>query len=860
MASAESGPPGSTSVPDEQIPRLFQCSTCKRSFTRVDHLTRHVRAHTRQKPYICPTCSKGFARVDLLKRHAVGHSTEQSTQKQKRETVRPSRVIQACDACAQNHLRCEDEKPCSRCRKRDIPCRTALPEDLTELGSELDTVSAAQGLLDFSNNFEHPTITDEANRPKVNLTGATESQMSIQTDAQPPENQSMESEASMPSYEDNPSQFTHQVDVMDDDPFALDNSHLMPLEEPFFSGQCTPRGIMDASFNWNIDLNDFDIGFLDQYSLEIPFNVETPSTDAQGPEPDSSNLPPEGVAVRHEAFKRSVWRYLPQRNRDFGGAEQPNLALDNAHHHPRTPPRRAIQERLGRVTRDKLMAFVLGTCSPVNVSRIASAFPSVELLDGLIQYFLTSPSLDAKAWFHLPTFSPSSLRPELLAIVIAAGAISTPDVPLCKLGFALHEASRTGSSKAFEEDNSAIRDLQSIQTLLMLLEIGMWSGISRKMEISESFMQPLVTMLRRGGRFRRSTWKEICPHPDDTGLTLDNKWKEWVAEESYVRLVYRAFEHDRQSSMALLKPPLISYAEMQLPLTQPEPLWEANTADMWKTLCLSDAKEKCQRPSPIDCLSDLEFLSLHDMASSAYVYMAWGMVWNFRQMSSLSSQSPLHRANTVLVSSRHQELTRSLEDFRVSSPILALGSGSTVEIVLELMLVHLNAPLEEIQLYAGIEGQDEARRVLPVLKRWIDTSSARQALWHSGQVLRAATKLPRGLLRNFNAIAVYHAGLILWGYGLLKSTPSSTNDSGQCVHMDGTDNITVRRFITLDRGFPALSAQDEKQSPVLLMDTRAVMNSLVHLLRANHDAKDGSSAPLVENLVHLMEGLRPAKS
>lgn len=29
---------------DAEQARLFQCSTCKRSFTRADHLTRHVRA------------------------------------------------------------------------------------------------------------------------------------------------------------------------------------------------------------------------------------------------------------------------------------------------------------------------------------------------------------------------------------------------------------------------------------------------------------------------------------------------------------------------------------------------------------------------------------------------------------------------------------------------------------------------------------------------------------------------------------------------------------------------------------------------------------------------------------------------
>jgi hypothetical protein len=213
-----------------------------------------------------------------------------------------------------------------------------------------------------------------------------------------------------------------------------------------------------------------------------------------------------------------------------------------------------------------MLALVLGTCSPENVKKIASAFPSIELLDGLIQYFLSSASLDAQAWFHLPTFSPSKLGPELLACIVSAGAASIPDVSLRKLGYALHEASRMGQSKIFEDDNTAIRDLQQVRTFLLQLKIGMWSGISRKMEIAESFLQPLMTMLRRGGRFRRSTWKEIRPSPEDLGQTLENKWLEWVHQESFLRCVHRAFELDRQSSMALLKPLLISYSEMQLPL------------------------------------------------------------------------------------------------------------------------------------------------------------------------------------------------------------------------------------------------------------------------------------------------------
>jgi hypothetical protein len=123
-----------------------------------------------------------------------------------------------------------------------------------------------------------------------------------------------------------------------------------------------------------------------------------------------------------------------------------------------------------------------------------------------------------------------------------------------------------GQAKSFEEDNSSIRDLQHLRTFLLQEVVGMWSGVSRKMEIAESFLQPLVTMIRRGGKLRRSTWRDITPTAEEEGSALEAKWQEWVHQESYLRLIYRVFELDRQSSMALLKPPLMAYSEMHLPL------------------------------------------------------------------------------------------------------------------------------------------------------------------------------------------------------------------------------------------------------------------------------------------------------
>jgi hypothetical protein len=376
------------------------------------------------------------------------------------------------------------------------------------------------------------------------------------------------------------------------------------------------------------------------------------------------------------------------------------------------------------------------------------------------------------------------------------------------------------------------------------------------MEIAESFMQPLITMLRRGRRFRWSTWKEIPPSPEDSGQPLENKWLEWVQQESFLRCVHRAFELDRQSSMALLKPPLISYSEMQLPSPNSDNLWQAKSAAAWKSVYLNTALRNAKRPSPIECFLDLDQLAQHEHASPTYLYMMWGTIWEYRQMCALTARSETKSNNSLILSSRYQELTNQLENFRVSSPPMS----KAVEITLELMLVHLNAPLDDVQVFVGIEGQEEARAAYPGLREWTKSVAARQALWHAGQILRAAALLPKALVCNFNAVAVYHAGIILWGYGFIKrsiTTYATQADAPQTpVILNGDDSLSARRFIATDRGVPSIRAPGA-QSHTELSDVCGVMDGLIMLLRAHHDVSE-PSPPLVGNLVQLLEGLRSA--
>ncbi|TID31185.1 hypothetical protein CANINC_000232 [Pichia inconspicua] len=52
--------------------KLFQCTGyhgCSMVFTRSEHLARHIRKHTGERPFECGTCKKRFSRLDNLRQH-----------------------------------------------------------------------------------------------------------------------------------------------------------------------------------------------------------------------------------------------------------------------------------------------------------------------------------------------------------------------------------------------------------------------------------------------------------------------------------------------------------------------------------------------------------------------------------------------------------------------------------------------------------------------------------------------------------------------------------------------------------------------------------------------------------------------
>lgn len=231
----------------------------------------------------------------------------------------------------------------------------------------------------------------------------------------------------------------------------------MPVVSDWFSGSWMSLGIPGYDEDLDIELDDMDLYLLDTYNTNVPFQCDlTPhghtiqSTGAAYPD-ITAGIGNEQTTSGFGTFEDVYWRFRPNVH-DHHSAEEHNLSLPSVEAHNPSPEsnitlrRRVTSTRLSAAARDRIIAMIIQSCSPSNLPRAMASFPSVELLDTLLQFYLTSPTARAVSFLHVPTFDPNKKKPELVAAMAACGAILTSDPTFVKLGYAIQECVRKSTA------------------------------------------------------------------------------------------------------------------------------------------------------------------------------------------------------------------------------------------------------------------------------------------------------------------------------------------------------------------------------------------------------------------------------
>ncbi|KAI1335318.1 hypothetical protein F5Y15DRAFT_251127 [Xylariaceae sp. FL0016] len=817
------------------------CHICKRVYERADHLTRHLRSHENARPYQCSRCVKRFNRADLLTRHETTHDRD-GDGKGRPIIRRSDRAAEACSNCAASKAKCDDQKPCGRCRTKNLDCQTSTRRPST-----------------YRTSVDDQSI----------VSSDSMNQIGIETDANEVITHDMD----------------RKVSIVSDDHMAAPN-HLAP-QSYIPAAMVQPPPMMDTmtddmvyfnptqNFYTDVDFTSWDLNF-------DAFNI--PSFEINGPSPQSSTTsasrqtkiardPSRG----HAAFKRSPWLWEPK-TKDYVGRDKEGLALNEdkiaqSPAYEKMLTANSHRMKMDIAIRDRLFALVLAqNKDPLKIP----SFPSLELLNYLLQTHFVQDEYQSDNWIHSPSFNPSKAMPELLAAVISSGATFIAVPAIWQFGLALQEVVRIGMSHRFETSNSFTRNLEALQTFMIVLDVGLWSGFKRKMEIAESFLQPVMTMLRRAGAFSApADSPSIIPSANDSPDVLQSKWQGFIQRESYKRLVIHLFFHGIQSSVMLQTNHLMSYTELCFSVPAARDLWKAPTAEAWRDAYLRKRHlpSNADLPRISDVLHNMSTLYLYEeyidveFCHMALMYGYWGQIAAYREAvkfyrhgsSAANSRGNTHR---LWLTSQHSELYRDLNEFYTlicSSP----KATSHLAIITELFMMILHVSPDELQRFAGKSGEEEARRAAISLEdEWVNNREARYAVWHAGQVFRNARLLPPASLRGFNAIAVYFAALTLWVYGLLSCSRATHAHDGEMhapptyVLMDGHEDHEVRAFLQLGKGSPGISLTGEAQSGAEpLASPVGVLNISRNLLRNNYPVRTEPLPPLVESLGNLLRDL-----
>lgn len=341
-----------------------------------------------------------------------------------------------------------------------------------------------------------------------------------------------------------------------------------------------------------------------------------------------------------------------------------------------------------------------------------------------------------------------------------------------------------------------------------------------------------------------------------------------------------------------MRSPCFSSTEISFILPAARGLWNAASPQEWKTLLL--ARRRVFEADPLtlkDIIQDPWKLKScqerYDCELSAYA--ALHGLWP--QTASYLDSRALHRASRSAANSgsgslwlegQRQELYKKLLDIREVMRCIKVSTAEAY-VICELFMMSLYLSPIDAQKFAGRCGVEEARAITPTLQAWSETDEQRYAIWHAGQVLRAAQSMNSRHVHGFHAIAVYQSCITLVLPLLLSDARLSSSrnerelvDAGDNstttasallqrptyitssrqqsdpVILNGEEGLLTKSYLLTGQGSPALVLEDEVR---LISNAEVIPTAMAKIFGKNHSSNGEALPPFLEKLIVLLTDL-----
>ncbi|OAL42842.1 hypothetical protein IQ07DRAFT_686151 [Pyrenochaeta sp. DS3sAY3a] len=545
--------------PGKGNPSEYDCPHCDLSFRRREHLSRHLDRHSGARPHQCTICMKTFPRNDTLKRHVTTHGPAALADWVNKN---PNHNRRACQACAKGKQRCDGNgtTACGNCVSRSRRCvyRPSTSESGNDLVSGEATVSE---LCDLSAAPGHP-----------------QSPGSIS----PIQEESM---AAVPE------------DIV-----------VEPMQHTAMGFSPSSQPVADASL-LNLQLESFSETFM--FSSGSSFPVTPMPAYGLGGISDfyfgndaltsTTFLMPEQGTIGSDSLACPFELGLPSKNstnrREYCMADDEDIL--SAEYVPHVP-------RIDGATRNHMVNMLNYSIPQPEASHIAEAFPSLRYLDAYVQLYFEHFH---RRWpvLHVPTFQMSPQTWQLAFSVAFIGcqfSEANQKSKHLKLFYQLSpRVLNIAPEEIFDKDH-----LACMQSLLLLQHCMLFAGDRKTFIQLQSHRSVLITLSRQ-----LLSQDGTVLHRHDVAERAPNPWLQWVRNEAERRVLYFTWMTECLQAALFLIPPLLTIAEMQIPLPGPDAHWEASR-QQWQHLAPP------QSPTPVCAMITsigLQSLVPHNLGPSA---------------------------------------------------------------------------------------------------------------------------------------------------------------------------------------------------------------------------------------------------